>query len=78
MINTGIKDDDITILFKADKETNYIPFWVFLIRNMSSLNCIYYENKKNNNLDIYKKITTEIRKKIGELIKDTNKIIGLI
>ena len=78
LINTGLKENDIAILFKADKETNYIPFWVFLIRNMSSLNCIYYENKKNNNLDIYKKITTEIRKKIGELIKDINKIIGLI
>jgi hypothetical protein len=44
---------------------------------MSSLNCLYYENKKNNNLDIYKKITTEIRIKIGELIKDTNKINSL-
>jgi hypothetical protein len=77
LVNTGLKENDIAILFKPDKETNYIPFWVFLIRNMSSLNCVYYENKKNNNLDIYKKITTEIRKKIGELIKDTNKINSL-
>ena len=43
----------------------------------STWNIVYYENKKNNNLDIYKKITTEIRFKIWELIKDTNKINSL-
>lgn len=77
LINTGLKENDIAYLFKTDKKTNYIPFWVFLNRNMSSLNCVYYENKKNNNLDIYKKITTEIRKKVEELIKNTNKINSL-
>ena len=39
------------------EKLNYVPLWVFLIRNMSSLNCIYYENKNNSSSDIYEIIT---------------------
>ena len=77
LINTGLKEEDISNLFRPGKETNYIPFWVFLIRNMSSLNCVYYENKKNNSLDVYGKIAKEIKSKIANLILDTNKINSL-
>ena len=34
-INTNLKEDDVSNLFKG--KINYIPFWVFLIRNMSEL-----------------------------------------
>ena len=35
LINTVLKEDDVSNLFKG--KINYIPFWVFLIRNMSEL-----------------------------------------
>ena len=35
IINTNLKEDDVSNLFKG--KINYIPFWVFLIRNMSEL-----------------------------------------
>ena len=35
LINTALKEDNVTNLFKG--KINYIPFWVFLIRNMSEL-----------------------------------------
>ena len=59
------------------EKLNYIPLWVFLIRNMSSLNCIYYENKNNSSSDIYEKKTIKIKSKIGKLLDDTNKIKNL-
>ena len=34
-INTNLKENDVSNLFKG--KINYIPFWVFLIRNMSEL-----------------------------------------
>jgi hypothetical protein len=38
LINSKLTKSDISVLF--NNEINYIPFWVFLIRNMSSINCI--------------------------------------
>jgi len=70
LINSKLKSEYISELFKTN--VNYIPFWVFLIRNMSSINCINYENKNNS---FSNELTIEIRKKIQNLIiEKTHKV----
>ncbi len=44
LINTKLSNEEINEI--CNKNSTEIPFWVFLIRNMSSLNYINYENKK--------------------------------
>ena len=58
LINSNLTKDDISELFNSQKNELYIPFWVFLIRNMSSLNCINYENKNN---PFEKEISNKVR-----------------
>ena len=64
LINSKLSNTDISDLFLPQTNEMYIPFWVFLIRNMSSINCINYENKNN---PFEKEITNEVREKIEEL-----------
>ena len=65
LINTKLSNEEINEI--CNKNLNEIPFWVFLIRNMSSLNYINYENKNN---PFSNDITYKIRDKIEELIKE--------
>ena len=66
LINSKLTKSDISVLF--NNEINYIPFWIFLIRNMSSINCIKYENKNNNkNIKFVEEISLEVRNKIQDL-----------
>ena len=59
-----LSDENIS---DSKENEKYIPFWVFLIRNMSSINCINYENTNNPfNLEI----TNEIRNKIEDIINN--------
>ena len=69
LINDNLKKEEINELFNS-KEI-YIPFWVFLIRNMSSINCIKYDLESN---PFSKDISVEIRQKIEEIIKKDNKL----
>ena len=66
LINSKLNNDNFKELFNQSGEC-FIPFWVFLIRNMSSLNCVCYDNEKNPFSD---EITKEVRKKIKDLLKD--------
>ena len=61
LINSKLTHDDISDLFQPQKDEAYIPFWVFLIRNMSAINCINYEEKTN---PFCEDISSEIRQKI--------------
>ena len=63
LINSKLKSEDISELFKPN--VNYIPFWVFLIRNMSSINCVNYESNDN---PFSNEITIDVRQKIQGLI----------
>ena len=69
--------DNIEILLKTVKKENinklfqpspfmYIPFWVFIIRIMSSTNCLIFENNKN---PFEKELTEIIRQKILKLME---------
>ena len=58
LINSKLKSEDISELFKTN--VNYIPLQVFLIRNMSSINCVNYESKDN---PFSEEITIEVRDK---------------
>ena len=69
LINSNLNNNDISELFKNQTDELYIPFWAFLIRNMSSINCINYENK--NNL-FEKEITEEVRDNIENLLNEGN------
>ena len=72
LIYTKLNKDDITEIINLKNDEIYIPFWVFLIRNMSSVNCINFGNQKN--LTIYKEISDEIRQKIEDIIKNKNAV----
>ena len=69
LINSKLSQENISEVLSPQIGEIYIPFWVFLIRNMSAINCINYENK-NNILDFCKEISDEVRKKIEDLIKN--------
>ena len=55
-----VKKENIKKLFEPVQK-KYIPFWVFIIRIMSSTNCLAFENNKN---PFEKKLTKIIRNKI--------------
>ena len=65
LINTKLSNEEINEI--CNKNSNEIPFWVFLIRNMSSLNYINYENKNN---PFSNDISNKIRDRIEDLIKE--------
>ena len=67
LINSKLTNDDISDLFLPQKDEAYIPFWVFLIRNMSAINCINYEEKTN---PFCEDISSEIRQKIETKISE--------
>ena len=67
LINSKLSNEDISDLFSPQKNEIYIPFWVFLIRNMSSINCINYENKDN---PFYEDISKVVRNKIEDIINE--------
>ena len=67
IFNSELSKEDISDLFSFQKKEIYIPFWVFLIRNMSSVNCINYEN---NNNPFHQEISEFVREKIENLINE--------
>ena len=71
-----VKKENIKKLFEPI-QNKYIPFWVFIIRIMSSTNCLAFENNKN---PLEKNLTKIIRNKIL-LLTESKKIMiyhGLI
>ena len=44
LFNLKLKREDISDLFNPKCNINYIPFWVYLIRNLSSINCTMWPN----------------------------------
>ena len=67
LINSNLKNEEISALFEPQEEESYIPFWVFLIRNMSATNCINYDNENN---PFSKEISIEVRENIEDLLKE--------
>ena len=64
-----VKKENINKLFEPNP-VSFIPFWVFIIRIMSSTNCLIYEDNKN---PFEKEFTNIIRNKILSNIE--NKLI---
>ena len=67
LINSKLNDEDIAKILSPQSNEIFIPFWVFLIRNMSSINCINYENRNNPICD---EISEDVKQKIEEKIKN--------
>ena len=67
LFNSKLKKEEILDILKPQKDGNYIPFWVFLFRNISSIECIEFD-KINN--PISKDITIKVRKKVEKIIEE--------
>ena len=61
----NINNSDKSIIYDLYKKRkiNYLPFWLYILRNISSLNCLEYGKK-----DIYKNIANDILNKIKKKI----------
>ena len=62
---SSINNSDISIVYDINKgnKINYLPFWIYILRNLSSLNCLEYGKK-----DFDKKISNDIIDKIKRKI----------
>ena len=67
LINSKLNDEDLAKILSPQSDEIFIPFWVFLIRNMSSIHCINYENKNNPFCD---EISEEVKQRIEDVIKN--------
>ena len=60
--------ENVNKIFELSFET-FVPFWTFILRLMSSTNCLCFENEKN---PLEKKFSEIIKKKIIFSIKNNN------
>ena len=61
----NINNSDKSIIYDLYKKRkiNYLPFWLYILRNISSLNCLEY-GKKDIDKNIANDIVNKIKKKI--------------
>ena len=61
---TNINNSDKSIIYDLYKKRkiNYLPFWLYILRNISSLNCLEY-GKKDIDKNIANDIVNKIKKK---------------
>ena len=66
----SINNSDKSIIYDLNKERkiDYLPFWLYILRNISSLNCIEYGKKDDSNLASH--ISDKIRKKISYCLNE--------
>ena len=71
---TNINTSDKSIIKDLEKNNkiNYVPFWLFIIRNLSALNCLEYG--ANIDKSISNDILDKIKNKIYEYSKDKTQI----
>ena len=65
-MNSKLNDEEIAKMLSPQSGEAYIRFWVFLIRNISSIKC----NIENNNNPLCDEISKDARQKIEEIIKN--------
>ena len=63
----NINNSDKSIIYDLYKKRkiNYLPFWLYILRNISSLNCLEY-GKKDIDINIANDIVNKIKKKISD------------
>ena len=67
LFNSKLKKEEILAILKPQIDENYIPFWIFLFRNMSSIECIEFDNINNS---LSKDITIEARQKVDKILEE--------
>lgn len=67
LFNSKLKKEEILDILKPQKDGNYIQFWIFLFRNISSIECIEFDNINN---PISKDITIKVRKKVEKILEE--------
>ena len=74
---TNINNSDKSIIYDIQKKRkiNYLPFWLYILRNISSLNCLDY-GKKDIDKRISNKIIDKIKNKISNCLEN-KKPLGL-
>ena len=63
--NSIIKD----LTREKKEDINYLPFWLFILRNISSLNCLQY-NREDIDSNITANIISRIKYKLSECLKN--------
>jgi len=63
-------DNSIISDLNRKKKLDYLPFWLYILRNISSLNCIEYGKKDDLNLASH--ISDKIKKKISYCMNEKN------
>ena len=60
----NINNSDKSIIYDLYKKRkiNYLPFWLYILRNISSLNCLEY-GKKDIDINIANDVVNKIKKK---------------
>ena len=68
---TNINNSDKSIIYDLYKKRkiNYLPFWLYILRNISSLNCLEY-GKKDIDKNIANDIVNKIKKKISDCLNN--------
>jgi len=67
----NINNSDKSIIYDLYKKRkiNYLPFWLYILRNISSLNCLEY-GKKDIDKNIANDIVNKIKKKISDCLNN--------
>ena len=66
----SINKSNESIIYDKNKNINYLPFWLYILRNISSLNCIEYNVNDNIDEEIAKHIGDKIKEKISYHLKN--------
>jgi len=69
----NINNSDKSIIYDLYKKRkiNYLPFWLYILRNISSLNCLEY-GKKDIDKNIANDIVNKIKKKKSDCLNNKN------
>ena len=62
--NLNASEKSIISDLNKKREIDYLPFWLYILRNISSLNCLEY-GKKEIDQNISKNIVDKVKKKIS-------------
>ena len=62
-------DESIISDINNKREIDYLPFWLYILRNITSLNCLEF-GQKNINQNIARNIIVKFKNKISKLMKE--------
>ena len=61
--------DSIIYDLNKGKDIDYLPFWLFILRNITSLNCIKYDDEEIDK-EIAKKLIKKVKSELSQRLKE--------